>query len=280
MVNELPSGRWVTLPVPRPKAPLRLFGFPYGGGGASMFHSWNAGLPETIEICAIQFPGRKNRFREKPYEAIGPLIQDLAESLVPFLTKPAVFFGHSLGGLVAFELTRYLRRHLGIEPLHLLVSGHRAPQLPLTGDLYHALPDHEFMNAIQQLNGIPQEALNYPELLEMVLPILRSDFTLCETYRYIDEAPLNCPISAFGSEEDPFVSAPEIVAWDTQTVSSFTHRIFPGDHFFVHTAEKALFEALQEDLAWAFKKQEEGAAVTSLKTPNREKPYLEDLRDR
>ncbi len=249
---------WVTCQNPQSSARVRLFGFPYGGGGASVFRSWISELPDTIELFAIQYPGRENRFGEKLYTVLDPLIQDLERSILPFLTKPTVFLGHSLGALVAFELARVLQEHHDFQLEHLFVSGHRAPHLPFTSPIIHPLPDAEFIEAVRQLNGIPPEAFDYPELLEMITPILRSDFMLWENYQYLERAPLNCPISAFGGKKDPLVTPREIEAWGKQTVNHFSHQIFSGDHFFIHTEQQAFFEVLKKDLQRMIKYSRKG----------------------
>jgi medium-chain acyl-[acyl-carrier-protein] hydrolase len=101
---------WITRSTPKPNAPLRLFCFPYAGGGSVLFHHWGAKLPADIEICAIKLPGRENRLSEPPFVRVAPLVQALVEGLMPYLDRPFAFFGHSLGGLVSFELAHELLR--------------------------------------------------------------------------------------------------------------------------------------------------------------------------
>ncbi len=101
---------WVACAKPNPQAKLRLFCFHYAGGGASVFRGWRDSLPQSVEVCAIELPGRGMRLRESPFTQLEPLVQHLASTLLPYLDKPFAFFGHSMGGLVSFELTRLLRR--------------------------------------------------------------------------------------------------------------------------------------------------------------------------
>ncbi len=175
---------WLRSPKPNPQASLRLFCFPYVGGGALIFRTWPNSLPATAEVCPVELPGRGTRLKETPFTRLLPLVQALAQALLPHLDKPFAFFGHSMGALISFELTRQLRRLYGLVPLHLFVSAHRAPQLPDPDPPIHTLPEAEFMEELRCLNGTPKEVLEQPELMELMLPILRADFALCETYIY------------------------------------------------------------------------------------------------
>src|SRR5262249_13687929 len=128
MIGPTARERWLACARPRPQADIRLFCFPYAGGGASVFRGWADGLPASVEVCPVQLPGRGTRFREPAFTRLPPLIEALAESLRPHLDRPFAFFGHSLGALVAFELARYLHQHQGREPVRLFVSGCGGPQ--------------------------------------------------------------------------------------------------------------------------------------------------------
>jgi medium-chain acyl-[acyl-carrier-protein] hydrolase len=130
MTGTTLNDAWVLCPKPNPQARLRLFCFPYAGGGASRFRLWPDFLPPEVEVCAIQYPGREARLGESPFTQLSPLVQTLASALRLYLNLPFVFFGHSLGALACFELARQLRRQGQPEPLHLFVSGRRAPQVP------------------------------------------------------------------------------------------------------------------------------------------------------
>ena len=224
---------WVRIFEPRPLARMRLFCFPYAGGGASAFRGWASELPKDVEVCAIQLPGRESRLLEEPYRDIPAIVQALATAIVPFFDRPYAFFGHSMGSLVAFELARELRRQHRAGPMHLVVSGHRAPRFASRRRAIHALPQAELIDELRRLNGTPEEVLRDPELMSMLLPTLRADFSACEQYTYADEAPLTCPISAFGGLQDPRVAHDDLSAWREQTTDRFVLRMLPGDHFFL-----------------------------------------------
>lgn len=242
------SNPWVGDLKPNPGAKLRLFCFPYAGGTSRVFRDWAAALDGWVEVCTIQLPGRGSRLPEPSFMSLPTLVSALAASIVPELDKPFAFFGHSMGALVGFELARLLRREYGLMPLHLLVSGRRAPQLPLRDPVIYNLPEPEFLREISRLNGTPKEVMEHPELMQLMLPILRADFTVCETYDYVPEPPLGCPISAFGGLQDHRVTRQDLEAWGEHTTSSFSLRLLPGDHFFLNTARPLLLQAVGREL--------------------------------
>lgn len=243
------TGNWLFCPRPNPAARVRLFCFPYSGAGASAFAPWANVLPPTVELCAVQLPGREARLNEPAYTQLEPLVEALEAALLPYLReKPFAFFGHSMGALLGFFLARRLRANHGLLPALLVASAHRAPQLADPNPPAYALPEPELIAELRRLNGTPSEVLEHAELLQLIMPILRADFEVCETYRYADEPPLACPITAFGGLQDPDVSREELDAWRAHTVGEFTLRMFPGDHFFLSSARQFVLGALARDL--------------------------------
>lgn len=236
---------WLVTPAPNPAAPLRLFCFPYAGGSTQIYRTWANSLPVTVEVCAVEIPGRGRRLREKAHENLLALVADACTALRPYMNKPFAFFGHSMGALISFELARQLRREGQPPPAHIFVSGRRAPQLPDNAPTYN-LPDPEFIAELRRLNGTPQEVLEHPDLLQLMLPMLRADFSVCQTYRYAPEPPLKCGFSVYGGVDDADISREQLEAWSQHTSSAFTVRMFPGDHFFLHTAPESLKTLSQE----------------------------------
>jgi medium-chain acyl-[acyl-carrier-protein] hydrolase len=160
---------WITCPTPHPEAQVRLFCLPFAGGGASIFRTWGRALPPTVEVCPVQLPGRENRLREPPYTDIQALAERLANQIHPYAQKPFALFGHSMGALLAFELTRTLRRQDGPMPRALFLSAHRAAHLPLRRQPLHGLPDPEFIQGVRRLGGTPAGVFEHKELLEITL---------------------------------------------------------------------------------------------------------------
>jgi medium-chain acyl-[acyl-carrier-protein] hydrolase len=240
---------WVSCPRPNPNAKVRLFCFPYSGAAANIYYSWADVLPSSWEICPVQLPGRGTRMSEPLAQRLGPQVEAVAQGLAPYLDRPYALFGHSMGALISFELVRFLRRSGARLPVHLFVSGHEAPQLPDRNPPLHTLPEQEFITKLRELNGTPDEVLMHTELLQLLIPILRADFAVCETYAYHPEPPLPCPISAYGGLGDDYVNSEELASWRNQTAAQFSVRMFPGDHFYLNTARQYLLQTLARELA-------------------------------
>jgi medium-chain acyl-[acyl-carrier-protein] hydrolase len=244
-----PPERWLAYREVNPRARLRLFCFPYAGGGASAYRGWASSLPADIEVCPVQLPGRESRLREAPFERPEPLLQAIANALQPYLDLPFAFFGHSLGAMLSFELARELRRRGGVLPQHLFVSGRRAPDVVRREEDIHDLPEPEFIAKLRELNGTPEEVLQHAELMRLLLPVLRADFAVNETYVYTEEAPLDVGISAFGGLGDEEVTRDDVAHWSRHGRAPFRLRMLPGDHFFVHSARDLVTECVARDLA-------------------------------
>jgi medium-chain acyl-[acyl-carrier-protein] hydrolase len=239
---------WIVRPRSGPGHAIRLVCLSYAGGGASLFRAWADDLPAEIELCAVQLPGREARLFEPAHVEMGPLVAELTAQVAPFLDRPFALFGHSMGALVSFELARSLRRKHRLSPLHLIVSGHAAPQLRTRASVDHRLPTDQLVAALRRLDGTPAEVLNNAELMDLMLPAIRADFAVCGTYAYARERLLNCPITAFAGLEDPLVSLEDVYAWRHQTTGPFALRTFAGGHFFIRDRPTLVVRAVQHAL--------------------------------
>jgi medium-chain acyl-[acyl-carrier-protein] hydrolase len=243
---------WLLCFAPRPAARLRLFCFSYAGAGGAMYRTWLDALPPSIELCAVQLPGRENRFREPACTSMPRLIDALVPALAPALDRPYALFGHSMGALVAFEVARALQTLPHVpQPLHLLVSGRRAPHLPESDAPMHALPADQFIAEIgRRYGGIPAEVLRERELLDLLLPGLRADMTAIETHVHIAKSPLACPVTAFGGDADPRATVTQLAAWQSHTLAASRVQTFPGGHFYLNDAavRASLISAVLSDL--------------------------------
>lgn len=249
MIGKTNTNPWLPWPSTNPQAPLRLFCFPYAGGGASLFRSWSRDLPPEIDVRPVQLPGRERRLMEEPHSRLSPLVADVAHALLPYLQEPFALFGHCLGALVAFELSRRVHETHGLQPVALFVSAHRAPHLPDRFPPSYQLPDPEFAAELQRRNGTREEVLQNPGVMQLVLPLLRADFTICETYRYEPGEKLGCPITVFGGTEDTAAQPGELEGWAEQTSGPCAVQILPGDHFFIQTARSRLLQRISQDLS-------------------------------
>jgi len=240
--------RWVMRYRSRSGAFLRLFCFPYAGGGASLYRSWAAALPPEIDLCPIQLPGRETRLAEAPFERLAPLVAVLVEVVRTQCDLPFAFFGYSGGALIAFELSRELRRRRLPNPIHLSVAACRAPHVRGPASNVHRSTDAEFVEELRRLNDTPKDVLENQELIQLLLPTVRADWALNETYHFTEEEPLDCPITAVGGRRDTDISESDIHAWARHTRTTCLVRMLPGDHFFIHSGRDALLECLAHDL--------------------------------
>ncbi|MGK7950699.1 MAG: thioesterase II family protein [Xenococcaceae cyanobacterium] len=240
---------WIPQYKPNPEANLRLFCFPHAGGTTYTFRQWSSFLPKTVELCSIELPGRFRRINEPPYQELNSLVSTLSTELIPYFDKPFAFFGHSMGGFISFELTCLLRKQFNQSPLHLFVSGCRAVHLPNPNPIIHNLDDEQFIRAITGYGGIPQEVLNHREMMELLLPALKADFTMFENYVYDRNSPLDIPITVFGGKQDPIVSQAELEAWQEHTSADFSLYMFEGKHFFLEEQREKILERISSDMA-------------------------------
>jgi surfactin synthase thioesterase subunit len=227
---------------------LRLFCFPYGGAGASGYRAWSRSLPSWVEIVPVQLPGRESRFRDSPHSRLEPLLAELVSTL-DFASGPFAFFGHSLGGLVAFELARELRRRDQPAPRLLVASAYPAPQLRRDRPHITDLSDDGMVAALREHFDVTAGLLDDPLMLELALPLLRADLAIVEHYVYGAEPPLDVPIVAFGGIGDPEAAEAQVHGWQAQTTKAFSMQMFPGGHFFVSRETETVLRALTAALA-------------------------------
>ncbi|QDE89547.1 hypothetical protein BHS06_11565 [Myxococcus xanthus] len=236
---------WLGAYESRSSARLRLFCFPFAGGSVSAYRGWSASLPRDVEVCPIQLPGRDERFFEPAFRTIRELVPVLADRLDGLLDLPFAFYGHSMGALVAFELAHELRARGQTEPLALFPAAHQAPAIPQQ-DALSARTDAEVVAYVKRMSNRP-ELDEYPELLQLLLPTLRCDLSLCDTYVHERRPPLACPMIVFGGSEDEITRA-ELNAWHSETTGPFDVEMLPDGHFFLTTSRELLLQSLSQRL--------------------------------
>ncbi|WPY01820.1 Thioesterase (plasmid) [Candidatus Trichorickettsia mobilis] len=227
---------------------VRLFCFHYGGGSATTYREWTKGLIEHVELVAIQLPGREHRFSEPLLYNISHVVDKLCENFSSYIGKPFVFFGHSIGALIAFEFVRTLRRKGMPQPKHLIISGAKAPQVALKRAPIYNLTDSKLIEEIRKYNGIPISILEDEELMAIFLPIIRADFFISETYKYTSEEPLTFPITSLGGLGDDTFDFEDLLKWKEQTSSSFEYNLLPGDHFFIRSSYQKVIRIVNQIL--------------------------------
>ncbi|WP_405686733.1 thioesterase II family protein [Streptomyces sp. NBC_00057] len=224
-------------PVDRPT--LRLVCFPHAGGAASAFRSWPDRVPADVEVLAVRYPGRQDRFLEDCVDAMDELAGAITAALEPYVAQPLAFFGHSMGASVAYEVAARTWRAHGRGPVRLFVSSQTAPHR-MRDRFAHLMDDEALVEEVRRLGGVDGEALADPDVRELVLPAIRADFKLSSGYR--PEAPerLDMPVVAYVGEKDPDVTATDLAAWADVSGAGFRRHVFPGDHFYLVTEESAL----------------------------------------
>lgn len=229
--------------------PTRLVVLPYAGGGASIYRGWQAMLPD-VDVVPVQLPGREERFEEPAIPSVEPIVGAVADALNPVLDRPYAIFGHSMGARIAFELTRELRRRGRRAPSVLFVSACKAPHIPrVPTPPVATMPDRLFIRMLERMNGTPSEILDDPGFMQALLPTLRADFALVDSYEYADEPALQVPIRAFGGTHDSDVRENDLMAWQVQTTSGFALRMLSGGHFIVRARAREITAVIGAELA-------------------------------
>jgi medium-chain acyl-[acyl-carrier-protein] hydrolase len=245
MTQDQARKSWVVAPPTATEGATRLFCFPAAGSGAASFRLWPALLAPGIDVYRIQPPGRETRFNEGLVRSMDDYVDGLLPDLLPVLEDPFAFFGHSMGALVAFHVARRLRRDGGPLPRHLLVSAFRSPQAPPMKRV-HELADGDFIRELRETyDGIPEQLLKEPEVMALMLPIVRADLAVAASHRYEAGPPLACPITAFGGLGDRWVDEGQLGEWCVQTSGPFRLRMFPGNHYYLATQTAGLMEAIR-----------------------------------
>lgn len=234
---------------PNPAARIRLYCFPYAGGGASVFLPWSNRIGKDIDVWPIQLPGRENRVSEPCLVSVDDVAKGIADDPDLAFTGRFAFFGHSLGAIVGYEVARRLRESGRTAPVRLFASAHRAPQIPLSHPPCWNLSDAEFQTRLMALNGTPSEVFRDQALWDLMLPALRADFRLDETYVHVKpDVKLSCPITVLGGTTDEEIPIEHLAAWRAVTTAPVDLRIFDGNHFFIHTQRTVLIDAVAHSL--------------------------------
>ncbi len=238
--------KWIERRNANPRARIRLFCYPHAGGAASAFQSWQRAMPEVVEVCPVQPPGRWTRYHEPPFRRVEPAAASFAEAIEAFSDLPFVFFGHSLGALVMFEATRLLEARDGARPRACVLGARGAPQVEVGRPTPDVMADDDRLLAwiTERYGRIP--GFDDPEVRELFLPVLRADLEAFAHYRLTSAPPLCTSLFAFGGDADKAVRAEDLDGWRAHTTASFEATVLPGDHFFVHDPRSGFLPRLAE----------------------------------
>ncbi|MGK5049774.1 thioesterase II family protein [Janthinobacterium sp. GB4P2] len=238
--------QWLT-PSLDPRRPVRLYCFSYTGGGTSSYMPWQRDIDASVEICAIQMPGRERRMFDLPVTSLPELVSTIATTISQEEYLDFAFFGHSFGAFLAFEVAKYCDRMNLVLPKHLFLSGCVAPQYRRASRL-HELSDIDLIEELRSYNGTPPELLENEELMALVLPVIRADSALAGNYEYTDTSPLPIPFTVLAGNQDKHVPLPETQSWSELTTGSCDFRTFEGDHFFIRSQYNAVMKLLNSVL--------------------------------
>jgi len=238
--------RWVPFRDESPRVRCRLFLFPHAAGSAAFYQPLRRCMPAQIDLCPVELPGRAARVDEPPCTRMSTLMEELRHVLPPLMSVPFGFFGHSVGAHAAHEAARQLRSSDGRGAVQLFVS---ASGRPPSGDAptSRSRSDRELLDILDRFGGTPAAILQRPELIAVLLPALRADLVLAESYAIDTKCRLNCPITAFGGADD-IVQFGSLQSWSDVTCGKFRTRIFPGGHFYFSPQPGALAKEIIEDL--------------------------------
>ena len=238
---------WLAPHEARPYARVRLFCFPFAGGNASAYWGWAEGFPRDVEVCPVQLPGRGTRYTEPPFETMRDLVRATATGIENCLDRAFAFYGHSMGALLAFELAHELRARGRRGPMALFAGAHQAPMNPYRFGIAHRT-DAEVFAFVKRLSDQPDLLDEHPELLNLVLPTLRADLAVCDSYVYTRRLRLDCGLTVIGGVDD-VLPYDELARWQSETTGPFDIEMLPGGHFFLNTSREALLRCLARRLS-------------------------------
>jgi pyochelin biosynthetic protein PchC len=221
--------------------------FPHAGGAASFFFPVSRALSPTIEVVAVQYPGRQDRRGEPAMRDLTEHARLIYERVRLLARRPLAFFGHSMGASLAFEVARLLEQHDGVVLSALFVSGRRAPSRH-RDERVHQKSDQVLIAELRRLDGTGAGLLDNEEVLQMIMPAIRADYTAAETYRCEPGPILRCPVAVHSGSSDPHVTREEAMAWQDHSTGTFTFHQYPGGHFFLTRHQEALLATLGAQL--------------------------------
>ena len=239
---------WFPFRRPAGTTRLRLFCFPFAGAGASTFRTWPTLVPDHVEVCAMQLPGRETRLNEARFTSLSDAVGPAVEAMRSYLDVPCALFGHSLGAALAYEVAVALSAVSLPAPVHLFVSGRGGPSRGPETTHTFSLPEEDFIRHVKAYGGMPDAVLSNAELRAVFLPLLRDDIRLIDTYIPTGDCVLACPITAFAGSADPCVGPDALEAWSQSTDAAFRVKLVAGGHFYLRDHGTVLVDEMMRDL--------------------------------
>lgn len=221
---------WIRRYHPADAGRTRLVCFPHAGGSASFYHPVSLRFSPDVDVVALQYPGRQDRRHEPLIDSIAELADQVAAQLLTLSARPTVFFGHSMGAVLAFETAwRLEQRHAG--PRSLVLSGRRGPRT-VRAENVHTWDDDDIVAELKVLNGTDLSLLD-DDFLRIALPAIRNDYKAIESYTCPMGRVVRCPITVLTGDADPKTTIQEANSWRQHTTGHFRIQVFPGGHFYL-----------------------------------------------
>lgn len=242
--------RWLPHSKRGSQAGRALLCFPYAGASAAIYREWPDQLPASLEVMPVELPGHGCRLSERPLHSVAEMAAAAADALAPLCRGQYTLFGHSLGALVAFEMVRILVSR-GQPPLHLFVSGSRAPHVLPVDAGSHLLPPQALRQRLRSWGGAPEEVLTQSELMTLLEPVLRADLEAANNYVCGSLLDVRVPITAFAGMSDPLAPPEAVAEWSRYTSGYFAMRLMPGNHFFLHAFRPLLLGMIAHEFEFA-----------------------------
>lgn len=236
------SPRWPVQPTPK----LRLVCFPYAGGSSTIFSEWSDLLGDDYEVTAVTLPGRGVRIGERPHETWSSLLRDIQNQISSLLDAPYALFGHSFGGRIAYEVSQIVGN--STPPIATLISGCRSPDFPQNQPLMHLLSDEEFLTAVDVMEGTPKAILDNQDVMRIMLPTIRSDMKLSETWTQRHSVKIDTPIHVLLGSEDKIETPKSVEGWEQCTASNYGFHEMSGGHFNIDENPRAFIRVLKKIL--------------------------------
>ena len=247
-MKHMQRSKWFLISRPKPLARYRLFCFPYAGGSASAFLPWEDLLPPQIELVAIQAPGRANRLDESLIASVAELAEQLAAAIPPMLDRPYLTYGHSMGSIVSFDLLHRLKERSLPLPRRYFAAARQAPHIPRRIAPFYDYPLPEFISELRRFGGTPDVVLENAELMEMLVPMLRTELKAAYAYHRDPVVKLECGVSVFGGARDEIVLPEELPGWQEHFLERMDFRLFEGSHFFLDDNKEEVVSAICESI--------------------------------
>lgn len=238
---------WCRRYRPSRGATARLVCLPHAGGSASFFLPVSVALSPGVDVVAIQYPGRQDRRTEPPIDDMAVLADRIHDILRRQPELPTILFGHSMGAVIGFEVTRRLEAD-GHAPIRLFASGRRGPST-YRNETVHLRDDAGILAEVRKMSGTASSLLGDDELMRAVLPALRADYKATETYVCPEDVTVDSPITALVGDNDPKTTVDEARAWARQTAGAFDLHVFSGGHFFLTDHADEIIKIIKRHLS-------------------------------